>query len=70
MFRDGSHLLTPQLEQAIVRPLDHFGGFYMGRFDIRFNDAEEFKVGRGWSIVELNGVTSESTNLYDPPGLC
>jgi hypothetical protein len=26
-----------------------------------------FKAGRDFAIVELNGVTSESTNIYDPP---
>ncbi|MHC4811165.1 MAG: hypothetical protein ACYTEV_12495, partial [Planctomycetota bacterium] len=26
----------------------------------------ELRAGRGFGIVELNGVTSEATNLYDP----
>ncbi|WP_410962843.1 hypothetical protein, partial [Salmonella sp. SAL4446] len=32
----------------------------------RYTDREAFQAGRDLSIVELNGVTSESTNLYDP----
>jgi hypothetical protein len=41
-------------------------GFYFGRFDVRFNSEDELRKGEGFRIVEANGVTSESTNLYDP----
>jgi len=66
MFRDGAHLITPALEAVIDAISRRFDGFYFGRFDIRYNNVNEFKAGRGFAIVELNGVTSESTNLYDP----
>lgn len=66
LFRDGAHLLTPQLEAAIDGISKKFNGFFVGRFDVRYSDPSEFKDGRGFEIVELNGVTSESTNLYDP----
>ena len=36
------------------------------RFDVRYGREEEFRQGRAFAVVELNGVTSESTNLYDP----
>ena len=29
-------------------------------------DTEEFTEGRGFKIIELNGVTSEATHIYDP----
>ncbi len=66
LFRDGVHLLTPELERAIDSVARQFHGFHLGRFDVRFENTEQFKAGKGWSIIELNGVTSESTNLYDP----
>lgn len=66
LFRDGSHLVTPALEAAIDRIARHFDGFYFGRFDVRYSDVDAFKAGRDLSIIELNGVTSESTNIYDP----
>jgi membrane protein DedA with SNARE-associated domain len=66
MFRDGSHLITPELERAVDAIARHFPGFYIGRFDVRYTDPEGFKAGRDLAIVELNGVTSESTNIYDP----
>lgn len=66
LFRDGSHLLTPELEEVIDRVVQSFHGFHFGRFDVRYADPEEFKAGRGFAVVELNGATAESTNLYDP----
>jgi hypothetical protein len=66
MFRDGAHLLTP----ALVRRIDHLAraipGFFVGRFDVRYADVEAFMAGEDLAIVELNGATAESTNIYDP----
>lgn len=66
LFRDGAHLITAELERAIDAIARQFDGFYFGRFDVRYADAEALKRGRDFRIVELNGVTSESTNIYDP----
>jgi membrane protein DedA with SNARE-associated domain len=66
MFRDGAHFITPALERAVDGIARQFTGFYIGRFDVRYADPEAFKAGRDFAIVELNGVTSESTNIYDP----
>lgn len=66
LFRDGSHLVTPDLETAFDALAKGFDGFFIGRFDVRYSDPAEFRAGRGFAVVELNGATSESTNLYDP----
>lgn len=66
MFRDGSHLITPALERAIDTIAKAFDGFFFGRFDVRYADPAAFREGRDFTIVELNGVTSESTDIYDP----
>ena len=66
LFRDGGHLLTPELERVIVAVARGYDGFHFGRFDVRYADPAEFRAGRGFAVVELNGVMSESTNLYDP----
>ncbi len=66
MFRDGAHLITPALERAVDALARQFPGFYIGRFDVRYTDVEAFRAGRDLAVVELNGATSESTNLYDP----
>ncbi len=66
MFCDGAHLMTPQLEQRIDEIARHYDGFFIGRFDVRYGSVEAFKAGNDLAIVELNGATSESTNIYDP----
>ncbi|MBI1369825.1 MAG: hypothetical protein GC162_14365 [Planctomycetes bacterium] len=66
MFRDGADLITPDLERAIDRIARSVDGFYIGRFDVRYTDRAAFMAGRDLTIIELNGVTSESTNVYDP----
>ncbi|MGH9750691.1 MAG: carboxylate--amine ligase, partial [Candidatus Polarisedimenticolia bacterium] len=66
MFRDGAHLLTPELERVVDRIAGAFPGFHFGRFDVRYGDPAAFMAGEDLAIVELNGVTSESTNIYDP----
>jgi hypothetical protein len=65
-FRDGSHLWTIDLERRIDAIAQRFPGFFIGRFDIRYRSVEAFKAGQDLAIVELNGATAESTNIYDP----
>ena len=67
-FRDGAHLVTPALESRIDAIARAYPGFFVGRFDIRYSDVNAFTSGRDVAIVELNGVTAESTNIYDPAG--
>jgi hypothetical protein len=66
IFLDGSWLRTEALEEAIDRISRGYDGFFYGRYDLRAPDTEELKQGRGFKILELNGVTSEATHIYDP----
>lgn len=66
VFLDGTELRTDALEQAIDQIAGEFKGFYFGRFDIRTPSLIDFQQGCNFKIVELNGVTSEATNIYDP----
>ncbi|MBV1929050.1 MAG: alpha/beta fold hydrolase [Gammaproteobacteria bacterium] len=71
MFTDGAHLITDELSARIGEIVDRFvddqgRGFDIGRFDLRCESLEELAKGKGFGIVELNGLTSEPTNLYDP----
>jgi ribosomal protein S6-L-glutamate ligase RimK-like protein len=66
IFLDGSDTITPALEEAIDRIAQNFDGFFFGRFDIRVPSRQDFLAGRNMKIVELNGVTSEATHIYDP----
>lgn len=66
LFRDGRHLITPALSDRVDRIARSYPGFFIGRFDVRYSDVEAFVAGRDLAIVELNGATAESTDIYDP----
>lgn len=66
LFLEGEWVRTPDLENAIDQLSRQYEGFYFGRYDIRTTDVEQFKLGRGFRVVELNGATAEATNIYDP----
>lgn len=66
LFRDGWHLWTPALEARIDEVARSYPGFFVGRFDVRYADAAAFQAGQEFAIVELNGATAESTDIYDP----
>jgi len=66
VFLDGSWTKTPELHAKIDEISQGFIGFYFGRFDIRTPAVDEFKAGQNFKIIELNGVTSEATHIYDP----
>jgi hypothetical protein len=68
LFRNGAHLITPALEDRIDEIAHAYPGFFVGRFDVRYRNVDAFKAGRDLSIVELNGATAESTDIYDPDG--
>jgi hypothetical protein len=65
IFRNGTALVTPQMEarfEALARALPEF---HFGRFDIRFRDFEAVRAGRDFTIVEVNGAGAESTHIWD-----
>lgn len=71
LFLDGADLITPELEEAVDRICDSYRGpggepFDFGRMDVRYESDERLMRGEGFGIVEINGSTSEATNLYDP----
>ena len=66
IFLDGSYLITPALTEAIDRISQSFEGFYFGRYDVRTPCGEDLKAGQNFKILELNGVSSEATHIYDP----
>ncbi|MDF1810925.1 MAG: alpha/beta fold hydrolase [Verrucomicrobiales bacterium] len=66
LFLDGSHLNTPELAEEMDRITKHFEGFHFGRYDLKAPSSRDLEEGKGIRVLELNGVTSEATNMYDP----
>lgn len=65
VFSDGRSLITDALVEEMNRICEGASGFYFGRFDVKAPSAAELKKGENITIIEANGVTSESTNIYD-----
>ncbi len=66
VFLDGGHHTTEELEEAIHRVSLPFEGFFFGRYDLKVPSTEHLRAGEGIKVLELNGVTSEATAIYDP----
>lgn len=65
IFYDGNELITEALTKEMNKICKSAEGFQFGRFDIKVPNYEQLKAGEELNIVEVNGVTSESTNIYD-----
>jgi membrane protein DedA with SNARE-associated domain len=65
IFRDGVNLHTEALERVIDQISRKLPGFFIGRYDMRYESEEDLKQGRNFQIVELNGASSEATSIYD-----
>jgi pimeloyl-ACP methyl ester carboxylesterase/membrane protein DedA with SNARE-associated domain len=66
IFLDGTRHRTAALEDAIDRLSVSIPGFFFGRYDIRVETVGDLEAARGLAVLELNGVTAESTDIYDP----
>ncbi|QYY37343.1 alpha/beta fold hydrolase [Ruficoccus sp. ZRK36] len=66
LFLDGSHLTTEPLRAWVQSVSDCYEGFYFGRYDVRVPSEEDLKAGKNLTVIELNGVSSEATWIYDP----
>ncbi len=65
LFLEGEQYHSAELASAIDHASHQIEEFYFGRYDVRAASIEAFKQG-DIRIIEVNGVTSESTNMYDP----
>ena len=66
VFLDGNKNITTELTHTLDYLSNKIEGFYFGRYDIRVPDSASLKQGHSLKVLEVNGVTSESTNIYDP----
>jgi pimeloyl-ACP methyl ester carboxylesterase/membrane protein DedA with SNARE-associated domain len=66
VFLDGWRVFTPELEASIDALSRQLPGFHFGRFDLRARSIDELRAGRGFKVLELNGLTAEAAHIYDP----
>ena len=66
LFLNGSHLITDELLEAVEKIARPYRGFYFGRFDLKVANEDALQNGLDLKVLEVNGVTSEATHIYDP----
>ncbi|ETI62328.1 ATP-grasp domain-containing protein [Marinomonas profundimaris] len=65
IFRNGNQYITAALTRKLDEILKDVDGYYFGRLDIKFADMESFMKGEHFSILEMNGASSEATHIWD-----
>jgi hypothetical protein len=65
-FINGNHLISKDLEQMMDVLSKQINGWFYGRLDIKYNTFEELIAGENFKILEINGIISEPTHIYDP----
>ena len=65
IFRNGTHLVTPEMEARFDAISQTLPEFHFGRFDVRFADFSQVQRGEGFTILEVNGAGAESTHIWD-----
>ena len=66
LFLDGAYLVSGELLMAIEEIARPYKGFYFGRFDVKAANEKALQKGENLKVIEINGVTSEATHIYDP----
>ncbi|MDA7633250.1 DedA family protein [bacterium] len=66
IFLDGMALWSELLESRIDEISQGLDGFFVGRYDIRYESHDALRERAEFQIVELNGASSEATSIYDP----
>ena len=66
IFRNGHSEITPVLTARIDEICGSMPDFHFGRVDLRYRDIGSLRRGEDFQIIEINGVGSEATHIWDP----
>jgi len=64
-FINGNQYIDEELVATFDRITAQLAGVYYGRYDIKCPSFEDLKAGKNITIIEINGVCSEPTHIYD-----
>lgn len=65
IFRNGNAYISEKLTEQLDRIFDDVEGFCYGRLDIKFQDIYELMDGKNFTILEINGASSEAAHIWD-----
>ncbi|MBV8526647.1 MAG: D-alanine--D-alanine ligase [Acetobacteraceae bacterium] len=66
IFEDGGAYSSAAMTEAIDRLARALPDFHFGRIDVRYESIAALRRGTGFRVIEINGVTSEPTHIWDP----
>ncbi len=66
MFLNGNAHIDDQMHRVFDNISHQMEGMYYGRFDMKCKSIEDLKEGKGFAILEFNGIASEPAHIYDP----
>ncbi len=64
-FLSGNELISEKLTKTIDQLNSEIKGWYYGRIDLKYNSFEELENGENFKILEINGIISEPTHVFD-----
>ncbi|MDY0779813.1 D-alanine--D-alanine ligase [Tenacibaculum sp. IB213877] len=64
-FINGNHLISEKLIQTFDNLSNSIDGWYYGRVDVKYNTFSALENGTDFKVLEINGVISEPTHIYD-----
>ncbi len=65
-FLSYNHIIDRELTDTIDNISQRINGFYYGRYDLRCASIEDLKMGKNFSILEINGAGAEPAHIYEP----
>ena len=64
-FINGNHLISADLENAFDQLFSNISNVFYGRVDLKYDSFEHLIEKSEFKIIEMNGVISEPTHIYD-----
>ena len=64
-FKNGIDIVTPALTARIDAIAQDMQDLNFTRIDLRYDNLEDLRAGRGFKIIEFNGSGSEATHIWD-----
>ena len=65
-FLNGNHHIDKDMVSVFDDIMNQMEGIHYGRFDMKCESIEALKQGKGFKILEFNGIASEPAHIYDP----
>ncbi|MFT8517841.1 MAG: D-alanine--D-alanine ligase [Acetobacter persici] len=65
IFHNGAADITPALVDRLDEIMQDIPDFHFGRVDVKFESVEALRQGEKFEIIEINGVGSEATHIWD-----